>query len=237
MPTGVIAVSVAIIIGGLLGIPLKPRISETLREGITMTCGVCSMSMGIATIVLMEQMPAVVFSILTGTVIGLLLHLGDRITSAAVFMQRLISRLGNLKDGGDEDATATLVTAIVLFCASGTGIYGAIISGMSGDHSILISKSFLDLITAAIFACAIGPVVALVAVPQFILQFLLFLLADIIFPLTTPVMINDFKACGGFIMLATGFRMMRLKQLPVADMLPAMIIVMPFSHFWSTLTF
>lgn len=49
----------------------------------------------------------------------------------------------------------TLVTIIVLFCASGTGIYGSIVSGMSGDHSVLISKSILDLFTAAIFACSL----------------------------------------------------------------------------------
>ena len=51
-------------------------------------------------------------------------------------------------------------------------------------------------------------------------------------PLTTPAMINDFKACGGFIMLATGFRILQLKQFPTADMIPAMILVMPLSAFW-----
>ena len=34
---------------------------------------------------------------------------------------------------------------------------------------------------------------------------ILFFAATAIFPLTTPGMINDFKACGGFLMLATGF--------------------------------
>ena len=51
-------------------------------------------------------------------------------------------------------ATGTLmVTAMVLFCASGTGIYGSLTSGMTGDHSILIAKSILDFLTAMIFAC------------------------------------------------------------------------------------
>ena len=46
-------------------------------------------------------------------------------------------------------------------------------------------------------------------------------------------MINDFKACGGIIMLATGFRMIRVKMFPTADMIPAMVLVMPFSWVWS----
>ena len=41
---------------------------------------------------------------------------------------------------------------------------------------------------------------------------------------------DDFKACGGFIMLATGFRMIKVKMLPIADMVPAMI--MPISALW-----
>lgn len=43
---------------------------------------------------------------------------------------------------------------------------------------------------------------------------------------------DDFKACGGFIMLATGFRMIKVKMFPIADMVPAMILVMPISALW-----
>ncbi|MCI7739209.1 MAG: DUF554 family protein, partial [Lachnospiraceae bacterium] len=54
-----------------------------------------------------------------------------------------------------------------------------------------------------------------------------------IYPMTTPDMIADFKACGGFLLLATGFRMMKVKEFPIADMIPAMILVMPVSWIWS----
>ena len=47
-------------------------------------------------------------------------------------------------------------------------------------------------------------------------------------------MINDFKACGGILMLATGFRMIKVKMFPTADMIPAMVLVMPISFFWTT---
>jgi uncharacterized membrane protein YqgA involved in biofilm formation len=52
--------------------------------------------------------------------------------------------------------------------------------------------------------------------------------------MTTPDMINDFKACGGFIMLVTGFRIIQVKNYPTADMIPAMILVMPLSWLWMT---
>ena len=104
---------------------------------------------------------------------------------------------------------------------------------MTGEHGILIAKSILDLFTALIFACSLGIVVSLIAVPQAIIFLLLFFCAQLIFPLTTPAMINDFKAAGGFIMLATGFRMIKVKMFPTADMIPSMVLVMPLSWVWT----
>lgn len=236
MPIGIILNSLAIAIGGALGAIVGEKITEDFKEKLNMIFGICAMGMGVSTIVLMENMPAVVFSVILGTSLGLVIHLGEKITKVSGEMQKIIGKFiktGN-KGISEEEFTDTLITVIVLFCASGTGIYGALISGMNGDHSILIAKSILDLFTALIFACMLGAVVAVISIPQFIIFFLLFLMAGIIYPLTTPTMINDFKACGGLIMLATGFRMIKVKMFPTADMIPAMILVMPCSWIWVT---
>lgn len=92
----------------------------------------------------------------------------------------------------------------------------------------------LDFFTAIVFACSLGKTVSLIAVPQFVIFFLLYLLSGIIMPLTNPMMINDFKACGGIIMLGTGLRIARVKMVPITDMLPAMMFVMPVSFLWMT---
>ena len=139
---------------------------------------------------------------------------------------------GTVGRTGTADNSAVLVTALVLFCASGTGIYGSIVAGMTGDHSILLAKSILDFATALIFACSLGIVVSLIAVPQFLIFMALYLLAGMIYPLCTPGMINDFKACGGILLLATGFRMIKVKEFPVADMIPAMVLALPVSYLW-----
>lgn len=234
MPTGVIINALSVLLGGLAGGFLGDKLSEKFKTEITMIFGVCSMGMGIFSIAPMKYMPAVIFALVIGTGIGLAVHLGNYINQGAMLMQRPISKLfPNDKHGMSQDEfISTLVTVIVLFCASGTGIYGSLDSGMTGDSSILIAKSILDFFTAAIFACNLGYVVSIIAIPQFIFFYILFLLATIIFPLTTPDMILDFKACGGFLMLATGFRMIKIKMFPVADMIPAMILIMPLSWIW-----
>lgn len=78
-------------------------------------------------------------------------------------------------------------------------------------------------------------VTSLVAVPQAAVFFALFFAAKAIYPLTTPTMIGDFKACGGFLLIATGCRIAKMQDFPVADMIPAMVLVMPLSALWTKL--
>ena len=248
MPIGVITNALVVAVGGIVGALAGDKISNAFKENLNMVFGACAMAMDISSIVLMENMPAVVFSVIVGTSIGLAMHLGQRIDRVGLMMQKGISRAlsglqragkeqqelaGKISAAGSADNSAVLVTALVLFCASGTGIYGSIVAGMTGDHSILLAKSILDFATALIFACSLGIVVSLIAVPQFLIFMALYLLAGMIYPLCTPAMINDFKASGGILLLATGFRMIKVKEFPVADMIPAMVLAMPVSYLWT----
>lgn len=228
MPIGVFVDVSAVISGGLAGSIIGSRLSEDLKTQMNTVFGLCAMCMGISAVVLMKNMPAVVFSVILGTIIGLGLRFGASIQKAT---SKVLDKV--MKDV-DSDTSDLMLTAVVLFCASGTGIYGALDSGMTGNHSILIAKAVLDFFTAMIFACQLGRATAFIGLPQFVILTALFAMAKIIVPMTTDVMIADFKACGGFILVATGLRMMKLKSFPVADMIPAMILVMPISFAWVT---
>ena len=234
MPIGVIINTVAIFLGGIAGALLGDKLPEKYKEQLNLIFGLCSMGMGISSIVLMKYMPAVVFALIIGTIVGLVFKLGYKVYELCSKLQKVMIRIVPKKETNmsETEFLATLITVIVLFCSSGMGIYGSLSEGMTGDSSLLITKSILDFFTAAIFACNLGYIVSLIAVPQFVIFTALFLSASFIVPLTTPDMIADFKACGGFLMVAAGFRILKLKMFPVVDMIPAMILVMPFSWFW-----
>lgn len=234
MPIGVIINTVAIFLGGIAGARLGDKLPEKYKEQLNLIFGLCSMGMGISSIVLMKYMPAVVFALIIGTIVGLVFKLGDKVYELCSKLQKVMIRIVPKKETNmsETEFLATLITVIVLFCSSGMGIYGSLSEGMTGDSSLLITKSILDFFTAAIFACNLGYIISLIAVPQFVIFTTLFLSASFIVPLTTPDMIADFKACGGFLMVAAGFRILKLKMFPVVDMIPAMILVMPFSWFW-----
>lgn len=241
--TGIIINVLAVAIGGVLGALLGDKLSEDFVKALNSVFGICALGMGISSLMLMENMPAVILAVILGTVIGLVIHLGDKISGFGAFLQKLITKeedklideneAVNLIQKEKHLDVSLFVTAMVLFCSSGTGIYGSIDAGMTGNITILLSKSVLDLFTAMIFACSLGPITSIIAVPQLIIFVVLYLLAGTIFPLTTPEMIGDFKACGGFILLATGLRIAKIKEFPIADMIPAMIIVMPISYIWT----
>lgn len=139
-------------------------------------------------------MPAVILSVILGTVIGLAIHLGTIIQNMGMGMEKIISKIIPGQGTKDAEYQSVLVTAIVLFCASGTGIYGSITAGMTGDHSILLAKTILDLPTAFNLClrswicnlCNCNPSVYRIHAA--------FLLAGAIYPFCTETMICDFKA-------------------------------------------
>lgn len=252
MPIGVIVNCLAVLFGGLIGAFLGDRIPERLRLALPLTFGAASMGMGVNYIVKMNTLPAVVLALVLGSAIGELIKLEKGIEWCAQRargpVDKLFSGRKNNIVGVEAEVAATneasakaqrefmekFVGILILFCASGTGIFGALKEGMTADHSVLLAKSILDFFTAGIFATALGYLVATIAIPQVIILLGLFLSATLILPATTPAMIADFTACGGMIMLATGLRISGIKAFPIANMLPALILVMPISHLWAT---
>ena len=220
--------------GSLAGAFLGSRLSKNLRNRMPMVFGCASIGLGVAMVVKVNSLPPMVLALVLGSLLGELIQLETGIQKAASSTRKLIEKFikpsGNLSH---EEFLEKFVAIMVLFCVSGTGIYGAMSEGMTGDPTLLIAKAILDLFTAAIFAASLGYTVATLVVPQFIIQTSLFFGAALILPLTTPAMTADFSACGGLIMLATGFRICGIKQFPVANMIPSLFLVMPLSGLWT----
>lgn len=245
MPIGVIVNACSVLFGGLIGGFLGEKIPERLRLALPLTFGAASMGMGVNYIVKLKLLPAVILALILGSAIGELIKLEDIIGKWAQIAKGPIEKLFNgEKNVAAEEVAATsenqnafmekFVGILILFCASGTGIFGALNEGMTGDHSILLTKSILDFFTAGIFATSLGVLVGFICIPQIIILMALFFGATFILPMTTPALIADFTACGGIIMLATGFRISGIKAFPVANMIPALILVMPISYLWTT---
>jgi Uncharacterized membrane protein, possible Na+ channel or pump len=223
----------AVLLGGVLGAVLSQRLPERLRVSMTSIFGLASMGIGILLVIKCANLPVMVLATLIGALIGEICYLEKGINNAVAAAQRLLSRGQQKRSGGHDGYIQSFVAIIVLFCASGTGIFGAMREGMTGDPSILIAKAFLDFFTATIFACTLGIAVAAISVPMLLIQLGLAACAAMILPMTTPAMMADFTAVGGLLLLATGLRICGIKMFAVVNMLPALVLAMPLSALWT----
>ena len=227
MPTGVLTNCGAVLLGGLLGTLLGKVLPETLKEHLPTMFGLSSIGIGVNSIIKASSMTAVVLAILVGFTIG---HLLESWTSR--FFHKLVKILHL---GGEDIDMEFYITAVALFCCSGFGWYSALTEGISGDPSLLMSKAVLDGFTALIFASTLGMAICAISLPQCVILLLLFFAGRGLSGVLTPTMFADLSACGGILTMAAGFRVSKIKSVPLVDLMPALIFVMPFSMVWTML--
>ena len=227
MAIGIFVCSGSLLVGALAGASLNRFIPEHFKKTLPLIAGLISISMGIFFVNKLHNLPPIALAIIVGTIIGGLLNIEKWIERAGTTLRSPIERIFPAQSSasvGAEDFMNQFIAVLILFCA--------ITEGMTGDPTILLTKSILDFFTAAIFASTLGYIITVIFIPQLIVFVILFFAATFIMALINPSMIADFTACGGIIMLATGFRLCGIRAFPTANMLPSLILVMPFSAAW-----
>ena len=171
-------------------------------------------------------------AMIVGALVGELIGLED-------LLNKGLTRLASSLPGNNlsEEQLDNLISMIILFCFSGTGLFGAMNSAITGDHSILIAKAIMDFFTAIIFGAVSGYLVGVIAIPQVILGCILFYAGNLIIPFLSDYMVSDFKAVGGVITMAVGMKIAKTRYFRVLNMVPALILVFLFSRIWELLPF
>ncbi len=100
---------------------------------------------------------------------------------------------------------------------------GSLEDGLKGDYSLLALKSALDFIAALTFASVLGWGVLLSAGTVFVVQGSLTLGAGFLDAFITAPMISATTATGGILILGLGLTLLDLKEVRVANMLPALL--------------
>ncbi|NLE84012.1 MAG: DUF554 domain-containing protein [Chloroflexi bacterium] len=235
MPIGILVSSSAVVIGGIIGGSLGQRLPFRYKEMLPKVFGLIALAISITLIIKVQTLQAVALSLIIGTIVGVALNIHDKVEVGVSKASVAITKRSNpIFDASDLDINV-LTSVIVLFCASGSGIYGAMEEGFYGTSSTLLVKSILDFFTAIIFGSTFGYIIATISIPQFIIYMSLFLLSRLILPLTNPTMLADFSACGGLITLGAGMNIIGLTKIKMINLLPSLIIVMLISALWKTL--
>lgn len=223
MPFIIILNVVGIILGTLLGCILKKHISKELNNSMILGLAVISAAIGVILIQKAVNMSAAVIAFLLGGTIGHLLGIDKKLSNITKY----------LPESGGKETAETLLIAFTLYCISTTGIIGALLLGFEGDTTVLTTKAIMDFTASIFFAMNSGWILSLISIPLLMILFLFYNISGYIMPYLTPEMIGDFSACGGLIQLLNGIRIAKLKNPPVADFMPALMLVFFTSWFWT----
>lgn len=225
-PYGVFVNFLSVLLGGLIGGFSGNRIPKNIRIELPKVFGFAAISLGILKIIETKNVTIVILSLILGAILGELLQIENMLGRTA---KRVLNRVSLDGKDGSTLFSEMFVLAIIAFCASGTGIFGALKEGFTGDPSILLTKSVLDFFTAVIFASVVGYSIALISVLQLGVFLLLFITAHVIAPYLSPYVLGNFTAVGGIITLMMGCRMAEITKAKVANAIPALIIVVILS--------
>lgn len=171
MPIGITTDVLITCLGAVLGVVLGTRLPDSLKKALNNTLGIAAIAMGIVLILKVKNLSAVVLTLVIGSVLGELVMLDDRIRK---LVTGVVHELMN-GAAADEQLLAQVSAVVILFCCGGTGWYGALNEGLTGDGSILITKFILDFVTACIFGSILGKIVPMLCIPQAIIYGALFL--------------------------------------------------------------
>ncbi len=207
----------SVIGGSILGIALKNGIKERYQNTIMDGISLAVIIIGIMSAIKSQNIVLVVVSMGIGSIIGEMIDIDSRIEALGERAEKLFSK-------GDSNFSKAFVSATLVFCIGAMSIVGALESGLTGNHQTLFAKSSLDGIIAIMFASTMGIGTAFAAIPIFIYQGSLTLMASSVKDILTPELINEMSAVGGILVMAIGINLANIKKIKVANMLPAIII-------------
>ena len=103
-------------------------------------------------------------------------------------------------------------------------IVGSIQDGISGDYSLLTTKAVLDLVIVVVFASTYGMGAVFSAVPIFLYQGGITLIAAIGGSFLSEAIISDLSFIGNALIFCVGVNIAFGKKFRVGNMLPAMLV-------------
>ena len=214
---------ITVIAGSFIGILIGTKFPENIKKIAFDGVGLSSLALGIMLALKTDNIIIMVFSILFGAIIGELLKIEE-------FLENFGDKIKN-KVKAKSSFTEGFITATLIFCVGSMAIIGSINEGLTGDATILYTKSILDGITSIALSSTLGIGVMFSTLPILIYQGGITLFSSIIKNLFTTHAINMITGVGGVLIIGIGLNLLGIKKIKLANFLPALIIAFILSIF------
>ncbi len=226
MPIGVLTNIGAVLVGTAVGAIAGAGFPDRIRETVLGTLGLLTAAVGVREILPTDEFPLVLGAVLLGAVIGEVLRIEGGLDSLGKMLQRRFSG-----EAADSRFSEGFIIASLVFCVGPLTIVGSIEDGL-GDPELLFVKSGLDGFAAVAFAAVYGWGVGLAAITVAVIQGGLALAAGLLDGVLTDPMLDALGAAGGVLLLGIALRLLDLRQIRVANLLPAIVLAPVFVWWW-----
>lgn len=226
---GTIVNTLAIIAGGIAGTLVKKGLPERFKDIIIQAIGLAVIILGIAgtlqgIFLVTNQgkldtqfLMLMIFSLVIGGILGEFIKIEDRLEKMGQWFQVKFS-------GTNETFAKGFVTASLIYCVGSMAIVGSLQDGLARDPRILFSKSILDGVSAVIFSSTMGIGVAFSAVPIFIYQGGLTLMAGFLKPFLAELVITQISLVGSVLIMSIGLNVLGITKIKIGNLLPAVLV-------------
>ena len=216
--------ALAIIVCSLTGFFLVKKIPERIEDIVKKACGLSTLFVGLKGALENQNILLLILSMLIGSVIGEIIDIDKWMKKLGTWAEK---KLGMNKTGevpSTRSFSKGFIAASILFCTGSMAIVGSIQSGLQGIHDILYAKSILDGSISLVFAASMGIGVAFSSIIVFIYQGAIVLASQLISAWLTPEIIREMSAVGSLVIAGIGFNFLEIKEIKVANMIPAIFI-------------
>ena len=239
---GTIINAAAIVAGALIGMLVGHRLAERTRNLVTDCLGLVTLLMGALSAIEVTSVDLaqaagsgagvllVLGSLLIGGIAGSLLRIEDRLEHLGDAAVRWMARRRGATLSGEAETeqgnrfTQGWLTATLLFCVGPLTILGTLDDGLGRGIDKLAVKSVLDGFASIAFGASFGYGVLAAAGSVLVIQGLLTVVGVALGAVMTAAQIAALTATGGLILIGIGLRLLRIRDIPVGDLLPALVV-------------
>lgn len=235
--TGTVVNVLAVLAGSLVGVLLGHRLPIRTRRVVTDGLGLVTLLIAASSAAAVGDdaltaavgdaapMLIVLGALLLGGITGSLLRIEDRLEGLGERIQRAaVRRLG--AGAGHESRQRFVqgfVTSSLVFCVGPLTILGSVNEGLGNGADQLLLKSALDGFASIAFAASFGWGVAASVLVVGVVQGSLTALGAVLGSFVPDAELASLTAAGGLLLVGVALRLLDLKQVAVADLLPALL--------------
>jgi uncharacterized protein len=215
---GTLLNALTVLLGGTIGSLAGNRLPQRIHEALFGVLGLFTVLIGLLSAITTKNPLILLGSLLLGTIVGEIINIESGLERAGDWLQKRLARSGST-------LSEAFVSASLVFCVGPLSILGSLDNGLSGDTTKLVIKATLDGFAALAFGATLGWGVLLAIITVLLYQGGLSLGAHAIAPLlmSNADAITELTATGGLILVAVGLKLLKIRDLRVANYLPSLV--------------